>query len=179
MFTDERKRLVLIGLAFLILLVLSYFVNVIFFGMLNVLFQDLFLVFFVVFVHNVTVVSLILLGMRFYVDLVVLGFFKGQKYEYVVLEHPRVFGVVFAVVVVFLSILRGSSLVFGEVDVGVLPKILVVSAPIGLIEGYGVYLTIKKVLSRVMSLRDLVYIYGIFFVAAVVEVGFIQVVFFL
>jgi len=170
----ERKRLMLLGLAFLILLIFSYFENVIFFKTLNTLFQNQLLTFFMVFIHNVTVVSLIILGMTFYVNLVVSGFFKGQEYEYVILEHPRTFAIVFTIMIIFVSILRGSTLIFGVINVEVLPKILLVSAPIGIIEGYGIYLTIKKALSRAISMKDLVYIYGLFLIAAVIEVCFIN-----
>jgi hypothetical protein len=170
----ERKRLMLLGLAFLILLIFSYFENVIFFKTLNTLFQNQLLTFFMVFIHNVTVVSLIILGMTFYVNLVVSGFFKGQEYEYVILEHPRTFAIVFTIMIIFVSILRGSTLIFGVINVEALPKILLVSAPIGIIEGYGIYLTIKKALSRAISMKDLVYIYGLFLIAAVIEVCFIN-----
>ena len=44
----------------------------------------------------------------------------------------------------------------------------------GIVEGYGIYLTIKKTLSRSMSTKDLIYIYGIFLIAAMIEVGFIN-----
>ncbi len=127
-----------------------------------------------VFVHNITVISLILLGMTFYVELVVQGFFKGQKHERVILEHPGTFAIVFTILIVFLSILRGSTLIFGEIMVEALPKILLASVPIGIIEGYSIYLTIKKTLSRTISLKALAYIYTIFFIAAVVEVSFIN-----
>jgi hypothetical protein len=170
----KRRRLVLLGLAFLILLILSYFENVIFFQTLNTLFLNQLLAFFMFFVHNITVISLILLGMTFYVNLVVQGFFKGQKHERVILEHPGTFAIVFTILIVFLSILRGSTLIFGEIMVDELPKILLASVPIGIVEGYSIYLTIKKTLSRTISLKDLAYIYGIFFIAAVVEVGFIN-----
>lgn len=170
---SERKRLVLLGLAFLILLIFSYFENVIFFQMLNVLLRNSFLTFFMIFIHNVTVVSLILLGMTFYVNLVVLGFFKGQRYERIVLEHPKIFAIVFTILIVFLSILRGSTLIFGGIMVEALPKILLASIPFGVVEGYGIYLTIKRTLSRVFSLKDLAYIYGIFLIAAMIEVVFI------
>jgi hypothetical protein len=171
---DERKRLVLLGLAFLALLIFSYFENVIFFQTLDTLFSNQLLAFFTVFIHNVTVVSLILLGMTFYADLVVQGFFKGQKYEDVVLEHPGTFATVFTILIVFLSILRGSTLIFGAIDIGMLPKVVVVSTPMAIIEGYGIYLTIKKALSRTISLKDLAYIYSIFFIAAAMEVSFIR-----
>ena len=55
-----------------------------------------------------------------------------------------------------------------------LPLVLLVSAPIGIVEGYGIYLTIKKTLSREMTMKSLVYIYVIFLIAAIMEVGFIN-----
>jgi len=165
---------VLLGLAFLILLILSYFENVIFFQTLNTLFSNQLLAFFMVFIHNITVISLILLGMTFYVNLVIQDFFKGQKHERVILEHPGTFAIVFTILIVFLSILRGSTLIFGEIMVEELPKILLASVPIAIVEGYCIYLTIKKTLSRTISLKDLAYIYSLFFIAAVVEVGFIN-----
>lgn len=171
---DDRKRVVLLGIAFLVLLVLSYFENILFFQTLGTLFQNQFLAFLMVFIHNVTVISLILLGMTFYVNLVVQGFFKGQKHEDVVLRHPRIFAIVFTIVIVLLSILRGSTLIFGRIMVETLPKIMLASIPMGIIEGYGIYLTIKKTLGRAISLKALAYIYSIFFIAAVVEVGFIN-----
>ncbi len=170
----ERKRLVLLGLAFLVLLIFSYFENVIFFKTLNTLLRNLLLTFFMFFIHNVTVISLILLGMTFYVNLVVSGFFEGQEYEYVILEHPRTFAIVFAIMIIFVSILRGSTLIFGGINIEALPQILLLSAPIGIIEGYGVYLTIKNTFSRAISMKGLVYIYGLFLIAAVIEVGFIS-----
>ena len=172
---DEKYRAVLLGLAFLILLMLSYIANTAFFNTLSVMFQNQLLVFSMIFINNVIVVSLILLGMTFYVDLVVLGFFKREKYANVVLEHPRTFAIVFAIIVLFLSILRGANLFLGRIIVEALPIIFLVSAPVGIIEGYGIYLTIKKTLSRTITVKDLVYIYGIFIIAAVVEVGFINI----
>jgi hypothetical protein len=164
---------VLLGFAFIIFLALSYVENVIFFSILGDILRNQFLAVAMLFVHNILVISLILLGMTFYVNLV-LNFFKKGKYEYVVLEHPRTFAIVFTVTILLLSILRGSNLLYGEISVESLPLILLVSAPIGIIEGYGIYLTIKKTLSRAMSVKDLAYIYGIFLIAAIMEVGFIN-----
>jgi len=172
---DEKYRVVLLGLAFLVLLILSYIANTAFFNTLSALFQNQLFVFSMIFINNVIVVSLILLGMTFYVDLVVLGFFKREKYANVVLEHPRTFAVVFAVIVLFLSILRGANLFLGRIIVEALPIIFLASAPIGIIEGYGIYLTIRKTLSRTMAVKDLVRIYGIFLIAALIEVGFINI----
>jgi len=170
---DPRKRFLLLGLAFAVFLVISYVENMIFFGLLGSVLQNSFLAVAVLFAHNVLVVSLILLAMTFYVDLVVLGFFRREKYASIVVDHPRTFASVFAVVIVFLSILRGSSLLGGLI-VENLPLILFVSAPIALVEGYGIYLVIAKTLGRAISMKDLLYIYGIFLVAAVMEVGFIN-----
>jgi hypothetical protein len=128
----------------------------------------------VLFLHNIIVISLILLGMTFYVNLVVLNFFKREKYAHIVLEHPRTFAIVFTFIVIFLSILRGSTILYGGISVETLPLILLISAPIGIVEGYGIYLTIKKTLSRTISMKDLAYIYGIFLIAAIMEVGFIN-----
>ena len=170
---DQKIRTVLLGLAFLIFLILSYVENNFFFKMLKDVLQNQLLSVVMLFLHNILVISLILLGMTFYVNLVVSNFFKREKYANIVLEHPGTFALVFTLMIVFLSILRGSSLL-GGVRVEVLPLILLVSAPTGIVEGYGIYLTIKKTLSRAMSMKDLAYIYGIFLIAAIIEVGFIN-----
>jgi hypothetical protein len=56
----------------------------------------------------------------------------------------------------------------------VLPQVLFVSAPLAIIEGYGIFLTIKKTLSRSLSMKGLIHIYGVFLIAAVIEVAFIN-----
>jgi hypothetical protein len=112
--------------------------------------------------------------MTFYVNLVVLNFFKREKHADVVISHPRLFAAVFACMIVLLSILRGATLINGGVTLETLPLILLVSAPVGIIEGYGIYLTIKKTLSRKMTMKALAYIYSVFFLASLMEVGFIH-----
>ena len=171
---SERIRTVLLGLAFLIFLILSYVENTIFFQILKDILQNISLAIVMLFIHNVLVISLILLGMTFYVNLVISNFFKRERYGQIVLEHPRTFAMVFTIMIIFLSILRGSNLLYGGVSVEALPLILLVSAPIGIVEGYGIYLIIKKTLSRTMSMKDLAYIYGIFLIAAIMEVGFMN-----
>jgi hypothetical protein len=170
----ERKRTVLLGLAFLFFLLLSSIENTLFFNIVGNIFQNALLAVAVFFMHNVLVVSLILLGMTFYVNLVVSNFFRREKYGYIVLEHPRTFALIFTVIVVLLSILRGGSLL-GGISFEELPLILLISAPVGIVEGYGIYITIEKTLRREISTRDLIYIYGIFLLAAIMEVGFINV----
>jgi hypothetical protein len=170
----KRKRTLLLGLVFVIFLVLSYVENTLFFEISSMLLQNQVLAVGVIFLHNVIVVSLALLGMTFYVDLVVSDFFNEQKYEYTVLNHPRIFAMLFTAVVLFLSILRGSIIFFGGINFEILPLILLVSAPIGIIEGYGMYLTISRTLSRTMSMKWLAHIYSVFFIAAVIEVVFMN-----
>ena len=171
---NARKSTVLLGLAFVIFLGLSYAENRFFFGMLGDVLQNPFLAVAMLFMHNVLVVSLILLGMTFYVNLVVLNFFKREKYADVIITHPRSFALIFTCMIIFLSILRGATLIYGGINLEALPLILLVSAPIGIIEGYGIYLTIKRTLGRTMSMKALAYIYGIFFAASIMEVGFIN-----
>lgn len=67
--------------------------------------------------------------------------------------------------IVFLSILRGATLINCGVTFETLPLVLLVNAPVGLIEGYGIYLTIKETLSRTMTTKALSYIYSVFFLA--------------
>jgi len=164
----------LLGLAFLVFLALSYVQNVLFFNILGDVLANQFLAVVMLFTNNVLVISLILLGMTFYVNLVILDFFKREKYAHIVLEHPRTFAIVFTIMILFLSILRGSNLIYGGISIEVLPIILLVSVPIGIVEGYGIYLTIKKTLSREMTMKSLVSIYVIFLMAAIMEVIFIN-----
>lgn len=170
---DAKKNTVSLGLAFVVFLAFSYVENIFFFSTLGYIFRNQFLAVAMLFIHNILAISLILLGMTFYVNLVTLNVFRREKYGNIVLKHPKTFAIVFAILVIFLSILRGSSLL-GGIKIEALPAIMVISAPIGIIEGYSIYLTIKKTLCRTMSMRDLAYIYGIFFLAALMEVGFIN-----
>jgi hypothetical protein len=171
---DPKKTTALLGIAFIVFLALSYFENLFFFGVLGDFLRNPFLAVATLFVHNVLVVSLILLGMTFYVRLVMLDFFKREKYGRIVLEHPRPFAVTFTVMILLLSIVRASILLYGTLSLMDLPAMLLISAPIGIIEGYGMYLTISKTLGRTMSTKDLAFIYIIFFIAAIIEVGFIN-----
>jgi hypothetical protein len=173
--SESRRRPLFLGLAFLFSLILASFENTVFFTILaKDILQNQLLAVGMIFLHNVLVISMILLGMSFYVSLVMSGFFKREKYSTVVLEHPQTFAVAFTVIIVFLSILRGCTLIYGSVSLEALLKILMMSAPIGIVEGCGIYLTIKKTLSRTLKTKDLAYIYGIFLIAAVLEVAFIN-----
>ncbi len=177
----SKRRTVFLGVILLVFLALSYFENMVFFEYSGKLFiapnlSAGVIAVIVVFVHNVLVVSLILLAMTFYVELV-FSFFKPRKYEYVVVQHPRLFALIFTCMIIFLSIFRVSMIVFESVLVSGLATIVLLILPNGLIEGYGIYLTIEKTLGRNITMKDLLTIYLLFFIAAVVEVGFIRFLF--
>ncbi|MEM3617188.1 MAG: hypothetical protein QXN95_04020 [Candidatus Bathyarchaeia archaeon] len=173
--SESKKRTLILGLAFLLSLLLSSFENTVFFTILaKDIIHNQFVAVGMIFLHNVLVISMILLGMSFYVSLVVSGFFKREKYSYIVLEHPQTFAIAFTIIIIFLSILRGFTLIYGKVILEALPKILIMSMPVGIVEGCGIYLTLKKTFSRILKTRDLIYIYAIFFIAAVLEVAFIN-----
>jgi len=171
----EKTRVFVLGLSFLILLLISSFTNTIFLNSMSILYQNQILVFSMILMNNIIVISLIILGMTFYVNLVTLGFFKNEKHSTVLIDHPRTFAFIFSFIVLFLGVIRGVNHFFGKIDIELLPIVFFLNAPIGIIEGYGVYLTIKKIFNRTITLRSLVYIFGIFIVAALIEVGMITI----
>jgi hypothetical protein len=171
--SSGKKRTVLLGLVFLFFLLLAYVENTSFFKYISDSFTNPPLGVTLLFIHNVLAVSLIMLGMAFYVE-VVLTFMPKRKIEYVVLQNPEIFAVVFAAMILLISILRASTLIQGRVEVSTLAMVILLSLPAGLIEGYGIFQAIKKTLQKSLRTKDLALIYGIFFVAAAVEVGFVQ-----
>ena len=171
---SKKKYTAFLGLAFIGLLALAYAENLFFYSILGEVLRNVLLAVAMLFLHNILVISLILLGMTFYVNLVVLNFFKNDKHADVIISHPRTFALVFSLIVVFLSILQGANMTQGGVNLEILPLILLISTPIGIVEGYGIYLTIKRTLSRTMSMKSLVAVYAVFFVASIMEVAFIN-----
>ncbi len=97
-----------------------------------------------------------------------------RKYEYLVLQHPRLFALVFTIMILLVSIFRAGTLLQGQVVINTLPLVILVSAPNGIIEGYGIFQCIQKTLRKSMRIKDLAVIYSIFFVAAVIEVGYVK-----
>ena len=169
---SPKKRTVILGLVFLLLLIFAYAENISFFGTLGDVFSNAPLAVFFIFVHNVLVVSLILLGMTFYVGLV-LNFLPKKDTEDVILHNPRIFAFVFTIVVIFVSILRASTLVYGKVFVETLLLVILLSTPNAIIEGYGIFQTIERTLKRNMTTKSLAGIYALFFIAALIEVGYV------
>jgi hypothetical protein len=170
---NPKKKTVVLGLVFLLLLLFAYTENSSFFYSLGNVFESPPLAVLFVFVHNVLVVSLILLGMTFYVELV-LNFMPKREIEYVILDNPRIFSFIFTLMVIFISILRASTLVYGQVFLETLALVIFVSSPNAILEGYGIFHTIEKTLKRKMSMKALAAIYTLFFIAAVIEVGYIE-----
>ena len=76
--------------------------------------------------------------------------------------------------ILVISILRTSNLVYGKVFIDTLALVILVSAPNGIIEGYGIFQCINKTLKRNITMKDLAAIYFIFLVAAVIEIGYTQ-----
>lgn len=170
---DAKTKTVLLGLLTIGFLGLAFIENMAFFNYAGNLFSNAPLAIVAVFVHNVLVISLILLSMTFYVGLVV-RFFPKREYNYIVLEHPRLFAFVFTIVIIVVSIFRASMLIYQQVRVDTLAFILLMSAPNGIIEGYGIFQTLQKTFKQNMQTKDLALIYSLFFIAAVVEVCFMN-----
>jgi len=168
------KRTVVLGFVFLFFLAVSYIENVSFFSYIKDIFMNLPLAMTLVFIHNILAISLIILGMAFYVEFV-LAFLPEKKIERVVLRHPRIFALVFTTVIIFVSILRASTLLQGQVAINTLALVMLFSLPNGILEGYGIFRSIEKTLGRKLTLKDLAIVYSIFFFAAIFEVGFVHI----
>ena len=80
----SRKKAIILGAAFLLFLAFAYGVNVTFYSSLKDIFANPIVAVVMVFVHNVLAVSLIIVGMTFYVEYVVSALAKRRKIELVV-----------------------------------------------------------------------------------------------
>lgn len=170
---ERKKRTIILGLVLLFFLALAYVENTSFFVYIQESFMNPPVAVVFMFIHNVLAISLIILAMAFYVE-IVLTFMPKRKIEYMVLQNPRVFAVAFTVIILVLSILRASTLLRGQIEVGALALIMLMSLPNGVLEGYGIFQAIEKTLRKSLSIRDLATIYFIFFIAATIEVSFVQ-----
>jgi hypothetical protein len=171
---EPAKRTVMLGFVFLFFLALSYIENLSFFNYIKGVFMNLPLAVALVFIHNILAISLIILGMAFYVEFV-LAFLPERKIERVVLRHARIFALVFTTVILFVSILRASTLLQGQVAINTIAFVMLFSLPNGTLEGYGIFRSIEKTLDRKLTLKDLAIVYSIFFLAAIFEVGFVHI----
>lgn len=172
---EGKKKTIMLGIIFLFFLLLAYVENTSFFIYVQSSFTEApLLAVGLLFIHNVLAISLIILAMSLYVEMVY-TLMPKRRIEYVILDNPQIFALVFTVVILFISILRASTLVRGQVEISTLAMVVLLSLPNGLVEGYGIFQAIKKTLKKAMSTKDLAVIYLIFLIAAAVEVGFVQV----
>lgn len=169
---NEKGKVLALGLLFVVCLMLAYVENRFFFQSLGEIFALPWTAVPVIFSHNVLAVSLIMLGMSFYVGFV-LNFFPKRRYEYAVLEHPRLFASVFTVMILAISVLRANTLLRGELLSNAM-FVLLLSLPQGILEAYAIFLAIEKILEKRMTRRNLATVYTLFFLAALLEVGLIQ-----
>lgn len=169
----ERNKVALLGLLFLVCLTFAYFENILFFNSLDNVFATLWTAVPVVFLHNVFAVSLIMLGMTFYVKFV-LTFLPQKRFEYVVLQHPRLFASVFTIVILAVSILRANTLLKTQLLQNPM-LIILLSLPQGILEAYAILLSIEKILKRSLTIKNIVTVYFIFLLAAILEVSFIHI----
>ncbi|MBS7649438.1 MAG: hypothetical protein QXK89_00435 [Candidatus Bathyarchaeia archaeon] len=171
---NEKSRVIMLGCAFIFFLTLAYFENILFLGNLRNVFTNPPLAVAMIFMHNVIAVSLIIIGMSFYVDFVQ-AFLPKRRVDYVVLDHPNIFAAIFTSIILVISILRVYYHVYGRIVVDVVEIIMMISLPHGVVEAYGIYKAIHVTLAKNLTNKMLIKICLIFLLAAFLEVGFIQV----
>jgi len=171
---SPKRRTIILGGLFIFFLVLAGLIeNIVLLGYVKHIFVNPPLAVTIVFLHNVIAVSLIIIGMSFYVELV-LTFLPKRNIEYAVLHHPRSFAILFTAMILMVSILRIDALLHGQIIMDLVSMIMLVSLPHGMVEGYGIYQFIHKTLTNTLTNRTLATIYLTFFYAAILEVGFAQ-----
>lgn len=170
---DAKTKAIILGCVFCFFLVLAFFENILFIENIGSIFVNPLIALTIVFIHNVIVVSLIIIGMSFYVEFVT-GFLPKREIEYVVLNHPRIFAVIFTLIILVISILRIYWLLYRRILMDVIAIIMLISLPHGIVEAYGIYKAIHETLANKLSNKALTKIYLIFLLAAILEVGFVQ-----
>jgi len=124
-----------------------------------------------IFSHNAFAASAIMLCMIFCTNLTAL--FKERKCRgaALALRHPGAFSAAFAAVVVLTSLLRGAGLANAQLQD--IPTMALISLPVMVMEGYGLYLAVKNVLTKNVRAKTLLQVYTVFFAAAAVEASLI------
>jgi len=164
-----ERRTIILGGVFILFLVLAGIVeNMFFLDYVKHIFVNPPLAITVVFLHNVIAVSLIIIGMTFYVEFVLT--FIGE--EDAVLHHPRLFAIFFTAIILTVSIVKVGTLLPGQIVISPISIITYASLPHGIVEFYGIYQSIHKTLKKSLTIRGLAIIYLIFFFATILEVGF-------
>lgn len=171
---SSKNKAITLGFIFIFFLALAYFENTLFLGCSRNIFTNPPLAIAMIFMHNVIVVSLIIIGMSFYVEFVP-AFLPKRKVDYIVLDHPRIFAAIFTVIILLISILRIYQHIYGRIVIDVVEIIMLISLPHGIVEAYGIYKAIYVTLARRLTNKVLTKICLIFLLAAFLEVGFVQI----
>ncbi|MEM2970526.1 MAG: hypothetical protein QXR63_06290 [Candidatus Bathyarchaeia archaeon] len=87
------------------------------------------------FTHHVIVVSLLIIGMGFYVGFAE-AFAPKSKMEYGMLSHPRLYAVTLTSVILAVSILRVGFPVDGQIVIDIVALIMGISFGEVIVEGY-------------------------------------------
>ncbi|MEM2740450.1 MAG: hypothetical protein QXQ29_06595 [Candidatus Bathyarchaeia archaeon] len=164
-----KRRVVVLGLIFLVFLILAYFENNLFLGYIGKIFAHPILTITVIFFHNVIASSLIVLGMNFYIEFTrILP--RATYKEYMVLEKPRLFSAIFTIFIMAMSIFRIVAFLNGGLAYGMVVSIIAAALPHSFIEAYSIYNAIYKVLTKRLTIKALAAIYLLLLSAAVLEV---------
>lgn len=166
-----KEKTVALGFAFLFFLISAYFENKLFLENIRSFFVSPALTAAMFFVHNVIVVSLIIIGMSFYV-MVVKTFLPHRDVEYIVLNHPRFFAIVFTMIILTASVIR-VGVVMGWRVMDMVTTATAIFLPHGVLEAFGIYIAVYRTLTERLTGRVLAAIYFVFLLAAILEVGFI------
>jgi hypothetical protein len=166
----KKIETILLGFIFLIFLLLGYIENSIIFRYASKIILNETLGFLVLFLHNVIVVSMIIIGMSFYVRVV--DFLPRRKFEYMVLEHPKFFALFFTMIFFSLSIIRTTNIL--RVSLKDMLLFIIFSLPHGILEFYSIFLAIKITLEKNLSINKLIIIYFILLISAILELFLIH-----
>ena len=166
----KKIETILLGFIFLIFLLLGYIENSIIFRHASKIILNETLGFLVLFLHNVIVVSMIIIGMSFYVRVV--DFLPHRKFEYMVLEHPKFFALFFTMIFFSLSIIRTTNIL--KVSLKDMLLFIIFSLPHGILEFYSIFLAIKITLEKNLSINKLIIIYFILLISAILELFLIH-----
>ncbi|MEM1574510.1 MAG: hypothetical protein QXF09_04240 [Nitrososphaerota archaeon] len=163
-----RKKIetILLGFVFLLFLLLGYIENTIIFRYAyKIILSDKILGLLEIFLHNVIVVSIIIIGMSFYVRVV--DFLPRREFEYMVLEHPKIFALFFTIIFFSISIIRTTNIL--KVNLINALLFIIFSLPHGILEFYSIFLAIKITLEKNLSINKLIIIYFILLISAILE----------
>lgn len=168
---ESKEKTFALGIAFALFLIISYFENRLFLENVRGFFVSPAFTVVMFFIHNAIAVSLIIIGMSFYVK-VVKNFLPKRRIEYIVLNHPHIFALVFTAIILISSVFR-VSVIMGGKAIDMISTAMTIFLPHGVLEALGIYVAVHRTLTERLKAKTLAGIYFLFFLAAFLEVGFI------